>query len=80
MSNLKLWMAGKPVKTEEDYREVLGLIEQLEDKIEGQWQDPSKQPYVACHQFLANAMLGYEIDNDKLPIGKEEEENEPMPF
>jgi len=65
---LTLYLNGKPVTNDEEYQEVLGFIEWLEKKIEGKWSDLEKKKYVAAHTILAEAMLAYENQTDKIPF------------
>lgn len=64
----RLYLEGKPVTTEDEYLEVLGFIEYLEKKIDGKWLEPEKKKYTDAHQMLANAMLAYEIETNKIPF------------
>lgn len=70
MNNAKLWLAGKPIKTNEEYEEVLAMVEKLERWIDGRWLETAApvKDWVAAHQKLAEAMLAFEIEEDKLPF------------
>jgi hypothetical protein len=70
MNNAKLWLAGKPIKTDDEYQEVLGMVEKLERYIADRWfeDDPQIKRWVAAHELLAQSLLMFDIDNDKLPI------------
>ena len=65
---LTLYLNGKPVTNDEEYQEALGFIEWLENKIESKWHDLEKKKYVSAHTKIAEAMLAYEIQTDKLPF------------
>lgn len=62
------YIRGKEVTTEEDYLEVLELIEWLERKIDGKWFDESKEGYKKVRQFLAELLLPYDQKENKMPF------------
>jgi hypothetical protein len=70
MNNEKLWLAGKPIKTSEEYEEVLGMVEKLERFIADRWldEDPQIKGWVHAHEKLASSLLAYDIEEDKLPF------------
>lgn len=70
MNNAKLYLAGKPIKTSEEYAEVLLMVEKLERWIADRWfdDDPQIQGWVHAHKELANALLAFDIEEDKMPF------------
>jgi hypothetical protein len=46
------------------------MVEKLERYIADRWfeDDPQIKRWVAAHELLAQSLLMFDIDNDKLPI------------
>ena len=71
MNLQKLWITTeKPIKTDEQYQEVLGMIEKLERWINDRWleDNPVVKRWVKMHEVLSGKLLDYDVEEDKLPF------------